>query len=75
MFMTNAIPVGAGPAQVKDMRNAFYSGAAALFDVMTNSIAAIEDDNQCVAETFAIEAELTQYAIELANKVLQKGQG
>lgn len=73
LFLSTAIRPGMNPEVVDLLKNTFYCGASALFDVMTNTIASIEGEEDACKATQSIYEELEERALKIALRAMKSG--
>lgn len=72
-YRAMVIPNGAGPEEIKETRQAFYSGAAVLFTTMTSQLffdEGVEETPDDIAKVQAIADEVQAFGAEIDLAVL-----
>lgn len=64
-FRRMVVPASAGPVQVEDVRRAFYSGAAVLFQAVVNKLSPGEEVQESDLAIFdSLNREIQEFAAE-----------
>ena len=70
-FESQCVPTGAGAVQRRETRMAFYSGACAIFGLITGPLADMNEDETCAAMDGLFE-EFMHHMAEIKLLALQK---